>query len=383
MEWISRFGVPEKVTSDCGTNFQSNLFSSLAKFLGAKQTRTTAYHPKSNGALERFHIHLKSVLIFLKTGWTLFRWCYSASERVLKYTPSLTEDYVQYLQTLLEDIHEFSRCRVNIATEKMKTSLRPFLLAISGAYRTTSTAAIQVILGIPLQREARSTDLYRLKLPVSTNFGDIDPSEIKEKATGWSAHPSEHRSPTQISLDDGGNISTGFRIYTDGSETESKLLHSHPHIRVSWIKARATKKTDWLRRQQKRKNFLKHLSSYQNLSSEHSYVRRWWPLVKCLGIMEKLRGSFITSSPKLVCSQSTGHATKFYFSQDMGLSLRFSKDLTLPKPHCVLVGEFTHQSIMLCLSFHNLLPCSTTQPTTSASLVPQRSQQFDVKKEDP
>ncbi|GBM95813.1 hypothetical protein AVEN_165511-1 [Araneus ventricosus] len=31
---------------------------------------------------------------------------------------------------------------------------------------------------------------------------------------------------------------------------------------------------------------------------------------------------------------------------------------------------------------HNLLPYGTTQPTTSASMVPQRSQQFSVKKED-
>ncbi|GBO08540.1 hypothetical protein AVEN_114835-1 [Araneus ventricosus] len=93
---ISRFGVPEKVASDSGTDFQSNLFSSLSKFSGAEQTRTTAYHPQSNGALERFHRHLKRAFIFLKTGWTLFRWCYSASERVLKYTSSLQEDYVLF-----------------------------------------------------------------------------------------------------------------------------------------------------------------------------------------------------------------------------------------------------------------------------------------------
>ncbi|GBO03234.1 hypothetical protein AVEN_174963-1 [Araneus ventricosus] len=68
--WISRFGVPEKVTSDHGTNFQSNLFSSLSKFLGAEQTMTTAYHPQSNGAMERFHRHLKSALMtHLPENW--------------------------------------------------------------------------------------------------------------------------------------------------------------------------------------------------------------------------------------------------------------------------------------------------------------------------
>ncbi|GBN08777.1 hypothetical protein AVEN_23563-1 [Araneus ventricosus] len=89
---------------------------------------------------------------------------------------------------------------------KLSTIQSPLLLAISGAYRTTSTAALQVIMGIPslplqLQREARGTALFRLRLPLSTNVSDIDPSEIEEKATGWTAQPSEHLSPNQISLD--------------------------------------------------------------------------------------------------------------------------------------------------------------------------------------
>jgi len=108
---------------------------------------------------------------------------------------------------------------------KLSTLQRPFLLAISGAYRTTPTAALQVILGIPplhlqLQREARSMALYKLRLPLSSNICDFNPSEIEERAIGWSAHPLVPLSPIQISLDDGGNINTGLRIYTDGSKTE-------------------------------------------------------------------------------------------------------------------------------------------------------------------
>ncbi|GBM30170.1 hypothetical protein AVEN_134213-1 [Araneus ventricosus] len=68
--WISRFEVPEKVTSDRGTNFQSNLFSSLSKFLSVERTRTTAYHPQSNAAVEIFHRHLKSALMaHLPENW--------------------------------------------------------------------------------------------------------------------------------------------------------------------------------------------------------------------------------------------------------------------------------------------------------------------------
>ncbi|GFT32760.1 transposon Tf2-6 polyprotein [Trichonephila clavipes] len=68
--WINRFGVPERITSDRGTNFQSNLFSSLSKFLGVEQTRTTSFHPQSNGAVDRFHRHLKSALMtHLPESW--------------------------------------------------------------------------------------------------------------------------------------------------------------------------------------------------------------------------------------------------------------------------------------------------------------------------
>ncbi|GBN47590.1 hypothetical protein AVEN_249089-1 [Araneus ventricosus] len=150
----------------------------------------------------------------------------------------VTWKYLAHLETLYKTVTERVLAHGAVAwcleptvriARKLSTIQRPFLLAISGAYRTTSTAALQVILGIPplhlqLQREARGAALFRLRLPLSTNISDIDPSEIEEKATGWSTHPSEHLSPTQISLDDGGNINTGLRIYTDGSKTERSVV---------------------------------------------------------------------------------------------------------------------------------------------------------------
>ncbi|XP_055951673.1 uncharacterized protein LOC129987758 [Argiope bruennichi] len=114
-------------------------------------------------------------------------------------------------------------------TERMKRKLaaiqRPFLLAISGAYRTTSTAALQIILGIPplhlqLQREAKGISLYRLKNPTNNCDLQISELEIDCKISGWTSHPSVHLEDHQISLDDGGLRSDPNGIYTDGSKTD-------------------------------------------------------------------------------------------------------------------------------------------------------------------
>ncbi|XP_055936802.1 uncharacterized protein LOC129966405 [Argiope bruennichi] len=90
---------------------------------------------------------------------------------------------------------------------KLAAIQRPILLAISGAYRTTSTAALQIILGIPplhlqLQREAKGISLYRLKNPTNNCDLQISQLEIDYKISGWTSHPSVHLED-QISLDDG------------------------------------------------------------------------------------------------------------------------------------------------------------------------------------
>lgn len=60
--WISSFGVPDDITSDRGSQFESDLWAALNKLLGSARSRTTSYHPQSNGLVERFHRQLKGAL---------------------------------------------------------------------------------------------------------------------------------------------------------------------------------------------------------------------------------------------------------------------------------------------------------------------------------
>jgi cleavage and polyadenylation specificity factor subunit 1 len=60
--WISRFGIPHTLTSDRGSQFTSSLWSSLTTLLQISHIHTTAFHPQSNGMIERTHRRLKATL---------------------------------------------------------------------------------------------------------------------------------------------------------------------------------------------------------------------------------------------------------------------------------------------------------------------------------
>ena len=59
---FSRFGAPLQLLTDRGPEFESELFTQLMKWMEIDKLRTTAYQPSTNGAVERFHRTLNTML---------------------------------------------------------------------------------------------------------------------------------------------------------------------------------------------------------------------------------------------------------------------------------------------------------------------------------
>lgn len=60
--FICIFGIPDSILSDQGSNFLSKLFIEVTKLLKIHKLTTTAYHPQTNGSLERSHRTLAEYL---------------------------------------------------------------------------------------------------------------------------------------------------------------------------------------------------------------------------------------------------------------------------------------------------------------------------------
>jgi hypothetical protein len=92
------YGIPSEIVTDQGTNFMSNVYKCICKLFKIEKIFTTAYHPESNGALERKHKTLVNYLrCFCNTKTNANDWdewipfaCFTyntTSHSVTKYTP--------------------------------------------------------------------------------------------------------------------------------------------------------------------------------------------------------------------------------------------------------------------------------------------------------
>ena len=59
---FSRFGLPRQLHSDQGRNFESQLVTELCNITGVYKTRTTTFHPRSDGLTERANLTILAML---------------------------------------------------------------------------------------------------------------------------------------------------------------------------------------------------------------------------------------------------------------------------------------------------------------------------------
>ena len=83
--WICRWGAPEQLHSDRGSNFESIIVAELCHLLGVRKSRTTAYHPQGNGQVERTNRSIKALLKAFTDEYSTREWDKAPSRCLLAY----------------------------------------------------------------------------------------------------------------------------------------------------------------------------------------------------------------------------------------------------------------------------------------------------------
>jgi len=70
-EFFFRFSLPEQLHSDQGRQFESDVIKEVTTMLEIKKTRTSPYHPQSDGLVEHFN---RTLLAMLSTALDKHPW---------------------------------------------------------------------------------------------------------------------------------------------------------------------------------------------------------------------------------------------------------------------------------------------------------------------
>ncbi|CAK9834497.1 Retrovirus-related Pol polyprotein from transposon 412 [Anthophora retusa] len=148
---ICKFGTPKAILTDRGTNFVNALMRAVTRRFRIQHMKTTAFHPQTNGSLERSHLVLTEYLkqyINNKNDWNNWLQCamfsyntsvhegtlYTPHELIFGHkarvpsafsyeTPVEDETYASYLQKLetkLTESRAIAAANLNIAKQKSK-----------------------------------------------------------------------------------------------------------------------------------------------------------------------------------------------------------------------------------------------------------------------
>ena len=152
--YVCRHGVPLSLHSDQGSNFESRLFSEMCTILGIQKTRTTPWHPQSNGLVENFNKTLARMIshfvsknhrdwdakvpllllsyrtaVHASTGYSPAELTYGRQLRLplelqMELPPDVVVDSVtsfgSNLRDHLDSVHQFARSNLQLSHSKIK-----------------------------------------------------------------------------------------------------------------------------------------------------------------------------------------------------------------------------------------------------------------------
>ncbi|CAC5408224.1 unnamed protein product [Mytilus coruscus] len=154
--WIKRYGCPMEIHSDQGKQYESTLFKELCTMLEINKTRTTPFHPRSDGMIERMNRSINDMLLkYIKshqkdwdlcldfimmaynstphesTGISPYKLVFSQemslpidiiTEQIdeMLPVPKYASTYIQELEERLKGAHDLARKHLKVSAERQK-----------------------------------------------------------------------------------------------------------------------------------------------------------------------------------------------------------------------------------------------------------------------
>ncbi|CAB4040108.1 Retrovirus-related Pol poly from transposon, partial [Paramuricea clavata] len=152
-EVVTRHGVPSKLLTDQGRNFEADLMKQVFSLLGVRKLRTSPYHPQTDGQVERMNRTLKGILtayvnkdhndwddhlplalfayrnsVHSSSGVSPFQAIYgreATTPLVLMNTETEVKEqfisnYCDELEKTLKDVHRSIKTNIDVAQSKQK-----------------------------------------------------------------------------------------------------------------------------------------------------------------------------------------------------------------------------------------------------------------------